>query len=87
VKSFKVRAKYLDASNPELLERSGQLGSRGLEGVCPGDDLHQEGVVVGADDGSGEGAGGVETNAHTLARPEHLVLKQGILKGEVSLYR
>jgi hypothetical protein len=42
---------------------------------------------VGADDGSGEGAGGVETNAHTLARPEHLVLKQGILKGEVSLYR
>ena len=62
----------LDTTDPEVLERAGELGSGRLKGVGPSDDLHHEGVVVRADDGAGESAGRVKTDAHALSGPEHL---------------
>lgn len=62
---------HLDTPNSELLERSDHLGS--CIRVVPrmGDDLDEQGVVVGRDDGAREGRGRVQTDAHALARTEH----------------
>ncbi|PAV58836.1 hypothetical protein WR25_08844 [Diploscapter pachys] len=63
---------HLDTSNSELLERSDHLGS--CIRVIPrmGDDLDEQGVVVGRNDGAREGRGRIQTDAHSLARTEHL---------------
>jgi len=63
---------HLDTPNSELLERSDHLG--GCIRVIPrmGDDLDEQGVVVGRNDGARKGGGRVQTDAHSLARTEHL---------------
>ena len=82
----------LNSSDAELLEGAAELGGGGAEGVRPGDHLDEEGVVVGGDDGAGEGAGAVEADAHALARAEHLDPARvrlealgGVLGGEAAL--
>lgn len=46
-----------------------------------GDDLDQQGVVVGGDDSSLEGRSIIQADAHALSAPEHLWGKRGVRKG------
>lgn len=63
---------YLDSPDAELGQSPAHLGGRRGVVFAVGDDLHQEGVVVGGDDGSLEGRGTVQADAHPLATPEDL---------------
>lgn len=63
---------HLHASDSELSQGSAHLGG-GCEVVfAVGDDLDQQGVVVGGDDSSLEGGSIIQADAHALSAPEHL---------------
>lgn len=63
---------YLDPSHSELGQGSAHLGGCSLQVLPAGDDFHQEGVVVGGDDGPLEGRGTVQADAHAFAASENL---------------
>lgn len=60
----------LDASDSELAEGSVHLGTGGGEVFGVSDDLDEQRVVVGRDDGAGKGRGSVQTDAHTFTGTE-----------------
>lgn len=76
-------ASHLHASDSELSQGSAHLGG-GCEVVFGvGDDLDQQGVVVGGDDSSLEGGRIIQADAHALAAPEHLWGGKGGLRNWV----
>lgn len=63
---------YLDPSHSELRQGSAHLGGCCLQVLPAGDDFHQQGVVVGRNDGTLEGRGAVQADAHAFAASEDL---------------
>lgn len=76
-------ASHLHASDSELSQGSAHLGG-GCEVVFGvGDDLDQQGVIVGGDDSSLEGGSVIQADAHALTAPEHLWGGKGGLRSWV----
>lgn len=72
-------ASHLHTSDSELSQGSAHLGGSCEVVFAVGDDLDQQGVVVGGDDGSLEGGSVIQADAHALSAPEHL---QGEERGQ-----
>ena len=67
---------HLDAAHTKLAHSTQHLGAGALVVARMRDDLDQQRVVVGADEGAAEGGRAVEAYAHALGAAEHLRQKR-----------
>ena len=58
----------LDAPDVDLVDGPGGLAAHAGEGVVPGSDLHQQGVVIGGDHRAGVGVAAVQPDAEAAGR-------------------
>lgn len=63
---------YLDPSHSELSQGAAHLRGSRVQVLSAGDDFHQQRVIVGWNNGTLEGWGAVQADAHTLTTPEDL---------------